>query len=56
MAHPEPAPSPDASFEVRWAEGIAVGARRERETTRRFRIALPIIAAFAVAGPYLLVR
>ena len=56
MAQPDSASTPDPSFEIRWAEWIALGARRERETARRFRIVLPIIAAFAVAGLYLLAR
>ena len=56
MAHPESASSPDPAFELRWAEWLALGARREAETARRFRIVLPIIAASAVAGLYLFAR
>lgn len=56
MAQSESASSPDASFDVRWNEWMALGARREAETARRFRIVLPIIAALAIAGLYLLAR
>lgn len=55
MALSESASTPDPSFDVRWAEWMALGAQRERETTRRFRIALPIIAVLTIAGLYLLV-
>jgi type IV secretory pathway TrbF-like protein len=56
MAQPESASSSDTSFDVRWNEWMALGARREAETARRFRIVLPIIVAFAVGGLYLFAR
>lgn len=56
MAQPESASVPDPSFDIRWNEWMALGARREAETARRFRIVLPILVAFAVAGLYLFAR
>lgn len=56
MAHAESASVPDPSVDVRWNEWMALGARREAETARRFRLVLPIIAALAIAGLYLLAR
>ena len=55
MAHSESASSADTSDDSRWNAWVALNAERERETARRFRIALPIIATCAVAGLYLLV-
>ena len=56
MAHSESASSPDTSDESRWNTWVALSAERERETARRFRLVLPIVAMCAVAGLYLLVR
>jgi hypothetical protein len=56
MAHSESASTPDTSADARWTAWLALSAERERETARRFRIVLPIIGVFAVAGLYLLAR
>lgn len=55
MAQPDVPSSSNTSFDARWAEWIALGARRERESARRFRIALPILAVLAAGGLYLVV-